>query len=41
MSRTVWFRIVAALLIALGALLLIRLHNAAGTPLAFYSLFPT
>jgi cytochrome c len=32
MSRTVWIRAFAALLIALAALLLIRLHNAAGAP---------
>ena len=33
MSRTVWIRIVIALLIAFVALLLIRMHNAAGAPL--------
>jgi len=34
MSRTVWIRAFLALLIALAALLLIRMHNAAGAPLA-------
>ena len=33
MSRTVWVRAFVALLIALAALLLIRMHNAAGAPL--------
>lgn len=34
MSRRAWIRICIALVIALAALLLIRLHNAAGAPLA-------
>jgi hypothetical protein len=39
MSRTVWIRAFVALLIAFAALLLIRQHNASGTPLASYSSF--
>ena len=34
MSRIAWVRAIIALFIALAALLLIRLHNAAGAPLA-------
>ena len=34
MSRNAWIRIFAALLIAFAVLLLIRLHNASGAPLA-------
>jgi cytochrome c len=33
MSRTIWIRAFVALLIALAALLLIRMRNAAGAPL--------
>jgi cytochrome c len=32
MSRTVWIRTIIALFVAAAALLLIRLHNAAGAP---------
>ncbi len=32
MSRTIWFRTLIAVLIALAALVLIRLHTAAGAP---------
>jgi hypothetical protein len=39
MSRTVWIRAFVALLIALAALLLIRMHNASGALLALYSSF--
>jgi hypothetical protein len=34
MSRNAWIRIFIALLIALAALLLVRLHNATGAALA-------
>jgi mono/diheme cytochrome c family protein len=34
MSRTAWIRLVAALLLAVAALLLIRMHVASGAPMA-------